>query len=367
MDRAERPAIDLPAPPRLRAADIALFLDVDGTLLEIEREPGAVHVPDQLCRILEDLQAATGGRACPGERPLPGSARSAVLAALPERRRTARAGAAQSWHRAWSGPRPIRRSSSAPATRLAAFADATPGVLLEDKGLTLALHYRKAPAAAAAAIALAEAAVAESDGALGPAPGQDGLRAQAARRRQGTGDRRVHGRAAVCRAATGVRRRRRDRRSRLRHDQPDGRHLDPDRRRQPDRRDLRPRGRERGADLAARASAGSRRPERHGLTRSRNRRQLHDQRADRPPGHDRLELLSPVRRRSAVLPAARRRRRSWLLRRRARRPGRDRAEVPAQYRGPGDPAGRSSPAPGSRSPISRRASCSSAASSARPR
>ena len=60
MDRAERPATSLP-PPRLRAAEIALFLDVDGTLLEIEREPGAVHVPERLCRILEQLQSATGG------------------------------------------------------------------------------------------------------------------------------------------------------------------------------------------------------------------------------------------------------------------------------------------------------------------
>ena len=40
-------------------------------------------------------------------------------------------------------------------------------MLLEDKGLTLALHYRKAPELAdAAAIAVAEAAVAESEGAL---------------------------------------------------------------------------------------------------------------------------------------------------------------------------------------------------------
>ena len=61
MDRSEHTAVSLLSPPRLRAADIALFLDVDGTLLEIEREPGDVHVPQRLCRILEDLQSATGG------------------------------------------------------------------------------------------------------------------------------------------------------------------------------------------------------------------------------------------------------------------------------------------------------------------
>src|ERR671919_3121452 len=61
MDRSECRATTLPPPPRLRGADIALFLDVDGTLLEIEREPGAVHVPERLCRILERLPSATGG------------------------------------------------------------------------------------------------------------------------------------------------------------------------------------------------------------------------------------------------------------------------------------------------------------------
>jgi trehalose 6-phosphate phosphatase len=50
--------------------------------------------------------------------------------------------------------------------RLAAFADTNEGVLLEDKGLTLALHYRNAPQTAAAAVTVAEMAVAESDGAL---------------------------------------------------------------------------------------------------------------------------------------------------------------------------------------------------------
>ena len=61
MDRARRTPATLPRPPRLRAADIALFLDVDGTLLEIAPEPGAVQVPARLRRILAQLQSATGG------------------------------------------------------------------------------------------------------------------------------------------------------------------------------------------------------------------------------------------------------------------------------------------------------------------
>ena len=51
----------LPPPPHLQVAAIGLFLDVDGTLVAIEREPGAVHVPERLCTVLEQLAAATDG------------------------------------------------------------------------------------------------------------------------------------------------------------------------------------------------------------------------------------------------------------------------------------------------------------------
>jgi trehalose 6-phosphate phosphatase len=165
MDRAERPATSLPPPPRLRAADIALFLDVDGTLLEIEREPGAVHVPERLCRILERLQSATGGAlALVSGRSLdqldrlfsPLRLSAAGLHGLERRNLRVRTETAA------PDPAAFERARR----RLAEFADAHEGVLLEDKGLTLALHYRKAPEAADAALAVAEAAVAESEGAL---------------------------------------------------------------------------------------------------------------------------------------------------------------------------------------------------------
>lgn len=51
-------SVDLrPPPPQLPVYRAALFLDVDGTL-EIVSEPGGVHVPDDLCRPLERLNAA---------------------------------------------------------------------------------------------------------------------------------------------------------------------------------------------------------------------------------------------------------------------------------------------------------------------
>jgi trehalose 6-phosphate phosphatase len=165
MDRAERPATSLPPPPPLRASDVALFLDVDGTLLEIEREPGAVHVPQRLCRILEQLRSATGGAlALVSGRSLdqldrlfsPLRLSAAGLHGLERRNLSVEVETAA----------PDPAAFACARQRLAEFADAHEGVLLEDKGRTLALHYRNAPAAAEEAGRVAAAAAAASDGAL---------------------------------------------------------------------------------------------------------------------------------------------------------------------------------------------------------
>ncbi len=154
-----------PPPPELHAGAIALFLDVDGTLVEIEREPGAVHVPARLCQILSDLQRATeGALALVSGRSLaqldrlfgPLCLHAAGLHGL--ERRNLGTGVVR------AKPDPL--VFEAARARLAAFAERHPGVLLEDKGLTLALHYRNAPAQEGAARATAEAAVAASHGAL---------------------------------------------------------------------------------------------------------------------------------------------------------------------------------------------------------
>lgn len=155
----------LPPPPRQRAAEIALFLDVDGTLVEIEREPGAVHVPERLCRILADLKVATDGAlALVSGRPL------AQLDRLFSPLRLSAAGLHGLERRNLSSEvvraKPDPLIFDRPRERLAAFVAATPGTLLEDKGLTLALHYRTAPHAATAAAALARDVAAGSGGAL---------------------------------------------------------------------------------------------------------------------------------------------------------------------------------------------------------
>src|SRR5262245_46407942 len=157
MDRAQRTPISLPVPPPLRAADIALFLDVDGTLLEIAPEPGAVQVPAHLRRILNRLQSATeGALALVSGRSLeqidrlfaPLCLSAAGLHGLERRNLGIK------FERATPEPAALEHARR----RLARFAQGHDGVLLEDKGLTLALHYRQAPEFADAAAAAAEAA-----------------------------------------------------------------------------------------------------------------------------------------------------------------------------------------------------------------
>ena len=152
-------------PPELSLGAVALFLDVDGTLLEIARTPDAVRVPRRLCQILADLQRATGGAlALVSGRELaqldrlfaPLCLSAAGLHGL--ERRNLRTGVMRR--------EPDPAALEAARLRLGAFAADHPGVLLEDKGLTLALHYRNAPAQKGAATAAAVAAVAATRGAL---------------------------------------------------------------------------------------------------------------------------------------------------------------------------------------------------------
>ena len=229
MGRAEHAVFSLPPPPRLRVADIALFLDVDGTLLEIEREPGAVHVPERLCRLLEHLQRATrGALALVSGRSLdqldrlfsPLRFSAAGLHGLERRnlgRRTVRAARGpRSAGEGTPAPRCLRRGQRGrPARGQGAHARAP---LPQRSGGGVRRHRGR------------RAGGRRERGRPGPVARQDGVRAQTARHGQGEGDRGFSGGAAVRRAASGLRRRRPDRRGRLRHDQCAGRHLGPDRR-----------------------------------------------------------------------------------------------------------------------------------------
>ena len=147
--------------PRWRD-DWALFLDVDGTLLEIAAAPAAVYVPQRVIDVLSSIDERLGGAlALVSGRIIHDVDR--LFAPL----RLAVAGAHGAERRAASG-RLERRDDSAPlapAKRLLTeWAALHTGTLVEDKGSALALHYRQAPTHEAAA----RRVVAEALLAVGP-------------------------------------------------------------------------------------------------------------------------------------------------------------------------------------------------------
>jgi len=128
------------------ARESALFLDVDGTLLDIAERPDAVVVPARLSRTLAVLHDRLGGAlALVSGRPVKALDRLFAPLRLPA------AGVHGAQWRLRPGGTIAQPTSGtlSPAVRgrLMALARAHPGVLVEDKGCSLALHYRSAPLA----------------------------------------------------------------------------------------------------------------------------------------------------------------------------------------------------------------------------
>jgi trehalose 6-phosphate phosphatase len=140
-------------------AETALLLDIDGTLLDLAPTPREVWVPPDLLRSLDLLRDKTSGAlALVSGRSL----NDIDLIFAPEE--FSAVGGHGAEMRLVMGSEPA--ASLAPALnselkkRLAAIARLSPGILLEDKGYSLALHYRLAPYAETAireAIALIQA------------------------------------------------------------------------------------------------------------------------------------------------------------------------------------------------------------------
>lgn len=133
-----------PRYPPSASTEWAFFLDVDGTLIGLADTPGSVHVDQPLLDLISNLHRDCGGalalvsgrmiadlQARIGLRQLP-------LAGLHGLERRDSAG------RLWIHAAPPA-SKSAIQQALAPLLARHPGLLLEDKGLTLALHYRLAP------------------------------------------------------------------------------------------------------------------------------------------------------------------------------------------------------------------------------
>jgi trehalose 6-phosphate phosphatase len=134
----------VPTPPDPATAPWCLFLDVDGTLLDIAPTPDAVRVEDSLKALL----AATSD-ALRGALALVSGRSIATLDALFAPHTWPAAGLHGIERRDATGSVHLA-APDAPALdvareALAAVVAAAPGALLEDKGRTLALHYRAIP------------------------------------------------------------------------------------------------------------------------------------------------------------------------------------------------------------------------------
>lgn len=170
MSPLTAPAVP-PAPGWAELARVqrALFLDIDGTLVEFESHPDLVRATDGLIVLLRGVAEALGG----------------ALALLSGRSLDDIDRVFHPWHPHAAGvhgaevrgPTSLRRHRPQPeqlaelrsgASEIAA---QIPGVWVEDKGMSFALHHRSAPGAADALARAAARLAAESDGAFEVQPG----------------------------------------------------------------------------------------------------------------------------------------------------------------------------------------------------
>ena len=144
------------------AANWAFFLDLDGTLLEIAETPDAVGIGPDEKRLVEKLVAGAGGAvAVISGRALARIDQILAPLVLPA------AGQHGAERRDAKGVRHRHRFPAnvlrPVAVGIRSFAARHQGLVFEDKGASVALHYRKAPQLARAA----QAAVREAAGPLG--------------------------------------------------------------------------------------------------------------------------------------------------------------------------------------------------------
>jgi len=130
--------------PPAACVDWAYFLDVDGTLIDIADTPDAVRVDAVLLDLIGRLHRASGGavalvsgRALSDLEPRLGALRLPLAGQHGLERRDATG-------RLWIHAAPPTAKCAIKEV-LAPILARHPGLLLEDKGLTLALHYRLAP------------------------------------------------------------------------------------------------------------------------------------------------------------------------------------------------------------------------------
>jgi trehalose 6-phosphate phosphatase len=143
----------------------AYFLDVDGTLLEIRPKPGDVVADESLRQLLANLGvAAAASLALVSGRKIDDLDRIFAPMVLPA------AGLHGAEIRFSDGSRTRAQSGVMDVARptLRVFAAAHPGLMLEDKGATLALHFRQRPELERQVLAVLEPFAKDSDLAVQP-------------------------------------------------------------------------------------------------------------------------------------------------------------------------------------------------------
>jgi len=141
-DEAAPEAVPVPSSLVSHLSETAVLLDIDGTLLDFAPTPREVWVPPELARTLNHLARRTNGALALV------SGRSIndidlifapdIFPAIGRYGAEMRVNPADEPGAAMQLDKELKR-------RLAAIAKLSPGILLEDKGYSLALHYRLAP------------------------------------------------------------------------------------------------------------------------------------------------------------------------------------------------------------------------------
>ena len=151
---------NLPFPSAELLGGSSLFLDLDGTLLDIVDRPEDVRADESLRALLGDLAERLDGRVAV----ISGRSLEQIDGILGDIAADLAVSGSHGCEHRWKGvwARPVRPESlDRVAERARAFAQARQGVLAEEKSYGVALHYRLNPGAEPDARHLAEALAAE--------------------------------------------------------------------------------------------------------------------------------------------------------------------------------------------------------------
>lgn len=145
---------DSPPPPLSRFAPAALFLDFDGTLVELADAPGAISVPAELAPLLDRLSGRLGGRLAI----VSGRAVDDLRSHLGGSAAVLSGSHGAELHYADGRSIPVLAPPGLAEAResIRRFASGSEGLLVEDKPAGVALHYRLAPERAEEADAFLE-------------------------------------------------------------------------------------------------------------------------------------------------------------------------------------------------------------------